>query len=91
LIGALLLLNIDPSYMLDHYGIILQGAGATLGVSAASITIATVLALFGAVARLSNNALAQGISGFYVSVVRGTPLLIQIFLIYLGLPQIGSS
>jgi polar amino acid transport system permease protein len=91
LIGALLLLNIDPSYMLDHYGIILQGAGATLGVSAASITIATVLALFGAVARLSNNALAQGISGFYVSVVRGTPLLIQIFLIYLGLPQIGQQ
>jgi len=91
LIAALLLLNIDPAYMRDHYGIILQGAGATLGVSAASITIATVLALFGAVARLSNNALAQGISGFYVSVIRGTPLLIQIFLIYLGLPQIGQQ
>jgi polar amino acid transport system permease protein len=91
LIGGLLLLNIDPRYMRDHYGIILQGAGATLGVSAASIAIATVIALFGAVARLSNNSFAQGISGFYVSVIRGTPLLIQIFLIYLGLPQIGQQ
>jgi polar amino acid transport system permease protein len=91
LIGGLLLLKIDPRYMRDHYDIILKGAGATLGVSAASISIATVLALFGAIARLSNNALAQGISGVYVSVIRGTPLLIQIFLIYLGLPQIGQQ
>jgi polar amino acid transport system permease protein len=92
LLGAgLLTLKIQPSYMLAHYNIILQGAGATLGVSFASIIIATVLALFGSVARLSNNSVAQGIAGFYVSVVRGTPLLIQIFIIYLGLPQVGRQ
>jgi polar amino acid transport system permease protein len=89
--AGLLMLKIQPSYMLQHYDIILQGAGATIGVSLASITIATILALFGAVARLSSNPIAQGVSGFYVSVIRGTPLLIQIFLIYLGLPQIGSQ
>ncbi len=88
---GLLMLRIEPSYMLAHYNIILQGAGTTLGVSLASILIATILALFGAVARLSSNALAQGVSGFYVSVIRGTPLLIQIFLIYQGLPQIGQQ
>ena len=87
--AGLLMLHIEPAYMLDHYNIILQGAGTTIGVSLASIVIATVLALFGSVARLSSNALAQGISGLYVSVIRGTPLLIQIFLIYQGLPQIG--
>lgn len=89
--AALLMLRIEPSYMLAHYDIILQGAGATLGVSLASILIATVLALFGAIARLSKNSVAQGVSGFYVSVVRGTPLLIQIFIIYLGLPQVGEQ
>jgi polar amino acid transport system permease protein len=88
---GLLMLRIQPSYMLEHYNIILQGAGATIGVSLASITIATILALFGSVARLSSNSIAQGVAGFYVSVVRGTPLLIQIFLIYLGLPQIGTQ
>jgi polar amino acid transport system permease protein len=91
LIGGLLLIRFQPSYMLEHYNIILQGAGATLGVSMASIAIATVLALFGSIARLSSNAIAQGISGFYVSVLRGTPLLIQIFIIYLGLPQVGTQ
>jgi polar amino acid transport system permease protein len=91
LIGGLLLIRFQPSYMLEHYNIILQGAGATLGVSLASIAIATVLALFGSIARLSSSAIAQGVAGFYVSVVRGTPLLIQIFIIYLGLPQIGTQ
>jgi polar amino acid transport system permease protein len=89
LVGALLLISLQPSYMLAHYNIILQGAGFTIGVSLASILFATLLALFGSIARLSLNPVAQGISGFYVSVIRGTPLLIQIYLIYLGLPQIG--
>lgn len=91
LTGSLLLISLEPGYMLEHYNIILQGAGATIGVSLASIAIATILALFGSIARLSSNALAQGISGFYVSVIRGTPLLIQIYVIYLGLPQIGAQ
>jgi polar amino acid transport system permease protein len=88
---GLLMLHIQPSYMLQHYNIILQGAGVTIGVSFASIILATILALFGAIARLSSNSVAQGIAGFYVSVVRGTPLLIQIYIIYLGLPQVGEQ
>lgn len=91
LTGGLLLVRFEPGYMLAHYNIILQGAGTTIGVSLASIAIATVLALFGSVARLSSNAIAQGVAGFYVSVIRGTPLLIQIFLIYQGLPQVGQQ
>jgi polar amino acid transport system permease protein len=91
LTAGLMLLHIQPSYIWDHYNVILQGAGTTIGVSLASIGIATVLALTGSIARLSSNPIAQGISGFYVSVIRGTPLLIQIFIIYLGLPQIGQQ
>ena len=88
---ALLLLRFDSQYVAQHYGFVLQGALTTIGVSLASILIATVLALLGALGRLSRNAVAQGVSGFYVSLVRGTPLLIQIYLIYLGLPQIGKT
>ena len=88
---GLLMLHIEPSYMAQHYNIILQGAGATIGVSLASITLATILALLGSIARLSSNSIAQSIAGFYVSVVRGTPLLIQIYIIYLGLPQVGEQ
>ena len=48
-----------------------------------------ILALLGALGRLSKNAVANGISGFYISLIRGTPLLVQIFIWYLGLPQLG--
>jgi len=89
--AAMLMLHISPSYMVQHYDVILQGAGTTLYVSLVSITVATLLALFGSIARLSSNSIAQGISGFYVSLIRGTPLLIQIYVIYLGLPQIGEQ
>jgi polar amino acid transport system permease protein len=88
---GLLFLHIQPSYILQHYDIILQGAGTTIGVSLASIAFATLLALAGSIARLSNNTIAQGLAGFYVSLIRGTPLLIQIYFIYLGLPQIGQQ
>ena len=91
LTAGLMMLHIEPGYIRDHYSVILQGAGATIGVSLASIAIATILALVGSIARLSSNSMAQGIAGFYVSVVRGTPLLIQIFIIYLGLPQVGQQ
>jgi polar amino acid transport system permease protein len=88
---VLLQLRFDPGYVLQHYNFVLQGALTTIGISVVSILIATILALLGALGRLSTNSIAQGISGFYVSLVRGTPLLIQIYLIYLGLPQIGRT
>ncbi len=87
----LLQLRFDPAYILRHYRIVLEGVPVTIGVSLVSILFATILALFGALGRLSNNSIAQGITGLYVSVIRGTPLLIQIYVIYLGLPQIGQQ
>jgi len=88
--AGMLMLHISPAYMAQHYDVILQGLWTTIYVSLLSIGIATVLALLGSVARLSSNSIAQGVSGFYVSLIRGTPLLIQIYVIYLGLPQIGQ-
>ena len=54
-----------------------------------SIALAIVLAALGALGRLSRNPIANGIASFYVSLVRGTPLLLQILFIYLALPQAG--
>ena len=69
--------------------IILQGAGATILVSALAITFATILAVFGALARLSTNPIPNAIGSFYVSLFRGTPLLLQIYFAYFALPQLG--
>jgi polar amino acid transport system permease protein len=90
--GFLLFIEFDFGYVIDNaWYVIREGAKWTIIISVVSIIFATFLALFGALGRLSKNAIAQGISGFYISLFRGTPLLIQIFVIYLGLPQVGKS
>jgi polar amino acid transport system permease protein len=81
--------NLDIAFMGHFFPFIMTGAGLTVLVSAASILLAIVLALLGALGRMSRNPIASGISGFYISLVRGTPLLVQIFIWYLGLPQLG--
>jgi polar amino acid transport system permease protein len=69
--------------------IVLQGAGITILVSALSIFFATILAVLGALARLSAMPVINAIGSFYVSLFRGTPLLLQIFFIFYALPQLG--
>jgi polar amino acid transport system permease protein len=61
----------------------------TLYISAASIFFASILALAGAMAKLSTSGIAIGVANFYTSFFRGIPLLMQIYIIYLGLPQLG--
>lgn len=65
------------------------GAVLTLFICFVAIIASTILALAAALMRLSRNGIAVGSATFYISFFRGTPLLLQIFLIYLGLPQIG--
>jgi polar amino acid transport system permease protein len=89
--GMLFLLRIDVAYIVEHQNFVLQGLLTTILVSLASIAIATILAFLGALGRLSTNSIAQGVAGFYISLIRGTPLLVQIYIIYLGLPQIGQQ
>ncbi len=67
----------------------LQGAALTLFLCFCSIWLSLILGFATALARLSKSAVAFGIASFYASFFRGTPLLIQILLIYLGLPQLG--
>ncbi len=77
-------------FIRGHFGyLVTQGATTTLFVSAVSIAIAFVLALIGALAKLSPSGIAIGVATFYTSLFRGLPLLMQIFILYLGLPQLG--
>ncbi|EJN03647.1 amino acid ABC transporter permease [Phyllobacterium sp. YR531] len=69
--------------------LITQGVVTTLYISVISIVIATIIALIGAMAKLSKNGVVYGLASFYTSLFRGLPLLMQIYIIYLGLPQVG--
>ena len=67
----------------------LEGVPLTLLVSVAAMVCAWLLGLVAALGKLSSSAVAYGLATFYNSFFRGTPLLVQILLIYLGLPQLG--
>nr|WP_321310290.1 amino acid ABC transporter permease [uncultured Campylobacter sp.] len=63
-----------------------------------SIPLAVISFIFGvgiavitALARLSNNAILKFIFGFYVWIFRGTPLLVQLFIVFYGLPSVGVT
>jgi L-cystine transport system substrate-binding protein/L-cystine transport system permease protein len=61
----------------------------SLPIAAASFLIGLVLALAAALARLSSSFLVQLPSRVFVSVIRGTPLLVQLFIVFYGLGQVG--
>ncbi|MCT9868526.1 amino acid ABC transporter permease [Paenarthrobacter aurescens] len=74
----------------SSFGPLITGAvTGTIPLTLASFAFGLVLALVVALMRLSPNWLLSGIGRFYVSVIRGTPLLVQLFVIFFGLPSIG--
>ena len=77
--------------MRENAGFIARGITWTIVIAVLAIALACVLALLGALGRLSRNAIAVGLTSFYTSFFRGTPLIVQLFLIYLALPQIGIA
>jgi len=90
LVGMLALTGqVDLDWMQRWAPYILIGTGFTVVLSVAGILLATILAILGAMGRLSRNAYINGAASLYVSFIRGTPLLVQIFFIYFSLPQMG--
>lgn len=65
-----------------------EGILTTLWLLFASVAIGAVLAVIFALALTSNSAILKRVVGAYTFVVRGTPLLIQVYLIYYGLAQL---
>jgi len=66
----------------DRYQMIFRGLGVTLEVALCSAVIGTVLGCAIALMRLSKSKILRGISGVYVDIIRGTPLLVQLLIIY---------
>ncbi len=91
LFALLTLLGLDLRFMGSWLGFLLTGIGYTLMVTVLAITLACIIALLGALGRLSRNPIANGLATFYVSLIRGTPLLVQVYMWYLALPQIGQA
>ena len=94
LVGALVVAigltgRVHPDFMLEWGPFILGGVAITIFVSVMSIFFATIFAVIGALGRLSRIAPIYATATLYVSLIRGTPLIIQLLFWYLALPQFG--
>ncbi|MBV9734967.1 MAG: amino acid ABC transporter permease [Acidisphaera sp.] len=74
-------------YLQSFY--LVRGALVTLGLSVAAMLLGLVCGLVAALMRLSSNRFASGPARFYIWAMRGTPVLVQLIVIYTGLPQFG--
>lgn len=73
-------------YFLNTTTYILQGAGVTLRLFVLTLVFSLPLGFLGAMAKTSRRRALTVPMSFYTSVVRGTPLLLQLFFVYYGLP-----
>ena len=82
-------IRLDFEFIRENLSFIAQGIPQTLLLSFVSIVLATILALLAALGRLSTIPPLYALSTFYVSLIRGTPLFLQIYFFFLALPQTG--
>lgn len=71
--------------------VLLMGAMVTLKFALAAAVLGLCVGIVVAIMGISGQPLVTGIARGYVSLMRGTPLLVQIFLVYYGLPGLGIS
>ncbi len=70
---------------------LLEGALVTLKITAVSVLLGLLIGTFAGMGRLSKKRWINYPVSVYVEFIRGTPLLVQIFIIYFGLPSIGIN
>ena len=75
--------------LLDKYYIVyLQGLWGTLWISAVTVLCGTLLGLLIAAFRMSRSKLLNSFAGAYIEVLRGTPILLQLYFFWIGLPKL---
>jgi len=79
----------DLSVVIKHLPLFLKGVFLTVEISFFAIVIGLCIGILAAVARTSRLRILQLLGSIYVEVFRNTPLLIQIFIIFFGLPGLG--
>lgn len=84
-------MTFDFSVILPSLPLLLRGAAFTLEVTILAVGFGLILGLFLSLGQLSRHAIFRLPAKFYVDVIRGTPLLVQVFLIYFGIPALFSN
>ena len=84
-----MLYKFDFSFLLEKWPAFLNGAWLTIQLTVLSIALGFVVGTLCAVARVYGGRVLRLLVGFYVELIRNTPLLVQIFIVYFGLSSVG--
>ena len=79
----------NVSLVMKYMPFLIRGLGYTILVSVAAIAIAVCVGMLLSLLRLTNNRILNGFVNVYVSFVRGTPVIVQIFIIYYVIAMLG--
>lgn len=79
----------DISIIKNFFPVLLKGSLITVELTFISMILGSILGLLITFTKISKNNVLKAIGSFYTWFFRGTPLLMQLFVIYYGLPQIG--
>ena len=79
-------MNLNVDLMINSLPLLIAGAGITIQITAISVGLGLIIGMFVGIARISNVKLLRWLAAIYIDFLRGTPLLVQIFLIYFALP-----
>lgn len=82
-------MSLDYSIIFAKLDLFFHGTLVTIEVSVISLIIAVIFGIIGALFRTCKIKVLNTIGGFYVWIIRGTPLVVQLFILYFGLPQFG--
>ncbi|WPC42314.1 amino acid ABC transporter permease [Clostridium sp. JS66] len=81
----------DTGIIIKVLPILLKGSVMTIELTVIALVVGTILGVFLALLKLSKNVVFRIISSFYTWIFRGTPLLLQLFFFYYGLPFMGME
>lgn len=84
-------MDINIDLMAESFPLLLAGAGITVEITAISVGLGLFIGCMVGIARLCTIKPLRYFANVYVDFIRGTPLLIQIFLVYFALPAITSQ
>ncbi|MFJ5769309.1 amino acid ABC transporter permease [Psychrobacillus sp. NPDC093180] len=80
----------DPSLILEFIPTLVKYLGVTLEILVASIFLGTIIGIAAAIPKLFHIPILKQIVTIYISFIRGTPIIIQLFLVFYGLPAVLS-
>ena len=72
----------------DNIVFMLKSAGYSVIIAVVALIFGTIIGIIGAMCKISGSRLLRGIASVYVEIIRGTPMLLQILMFFLGFPTL---